>query len=61
MFNCCCRSTIERHLLSSETDPFSRAPLKLQQLQPDEELRARMQQWLAKCRQQQQQQQQQQQ
>jgi hypothetical protein len=29
--------------------------LKLQQLQPDEDLKARIQQWLAKCQQQQQQ------
>lgn len=46
---CCCgvcvRSTIERHLLSSATDPFSRAPLSMEQLQPAAELVERMQQW----------------
>jgi len=41
----CVRSTIERHLLSSATDPFSRAPLSMEQLQPAAELVERMQQW----------------
>ncbi|KAI7841821.1 hypothetical protein COHA_004350 [Chlorella ohadii] len=41
------RPTIERHLLSSQTDPFSRAPLTKDQLVPDAELRARIEAWLA--------------
>lgn len=41
------RSTIERHLLSSATDPFSRAPLAADQLAPDDALRARIEEWLA--------------
>lgn len=40
------RSTIERHLLSSATDPFSRAPLEAGQLQPDTQLAAAISQWL---------------
>lgn len=50
------RSTIERHLLSSATDPFSRAPLSLEQLLPDEVLAARIEQWLQQHREQQRQQ-----
>ena len=41
------RATIERHLLSSRTDPFSRAPLEPGQLVPDAALRARIQAWEA--------------
>jgi ubiquitin conjugation factor E4 B len=41
------RATIERHLLSSATDPFSRAPLARHQLQPDGELRRRIEAWRA--------------
>jgi len=52
----CCRGTIERHLLSSATDPFSRAPLSLEQLLPDEALAARIEQWLQQHREQQRQQ-----
>ncbi|GAB4816683.1 hypothetical protein N2152v2_003729 [Parachlorella kessleri] len=40
------RATIERHLLSSGTDPFSRAPLAASQLQPDEALGARIREWM---------------
>jgi len=39
------RSTIERHLLGSKTDPFNRSPLTLEALQPNDELRARIQAW----------------
>ena len=39
------RSTIERHLLGSKTDPFNRSPLTLEALKPDVELKARIQQW----------------
>lgn len=41
------RSTIERHLMSSKTDPFNRSPLTLDQIRPDHELRARIEQWQA--------------
>jgi len=41
------RSTIERHLLSSQTDPFSRAPLSIEELKPDETLKTRIDAWLA--------------
>lgn len=47
------RTTIERHLLSSETDPFSRAPLTSAQLIADVELKMKMQQWMALSRKQQ--------
>ena len=39
------RSTIERHLLGSKTDPFNRSPLTVEALQPNDELRARIQEW----------------
>ena len=39
------RSTIERHLLGSKTDPFNRSPLTAEALQPNDELRARIQEW----------------
>lgn len=39
------RSTIERHLLSSKTDPFNRSPLTLEALKPDDALKARIQSW----------------
>ena len=41
------RSTIERHLLSSATDPFSREPLALEDLKEDAALKARIDAWLA--------------
>lgn len=41
------RSTIERHLLSSQTDPFSRAPLSVEELKSDEPLKIRIDAWLA--------------
>jgi hypothetical protein len=41
------RSTIERHLLSSQTDPFSRAPLSIEELKPDDSLKRRIDAWLA--------------
>lgn len=49
---CLDRSTIERHLLSSSTDPFSRAPLTKEQLIPSTELRQQIQAWLEGHRQQ---------
>lgn len=40
------RSTIERHFLTSQTDPFSRTPLARAALTPNTELRAKVQAWL---------------
>jgi len=36
------KSTIARHLLSDQTDPFNRAPLTMEMLEPDVELKARI-------------------
>lgn len=44
------RTTISRHLLSDQTDPFNRAPLTMDQVQPDEELKAKIQAWIAERR-----------
>jgi len=33
------RATIERHLMSSKTDPFNRSPLSLDMIKPDTELK----------------------
>lgn len=44
------RATIERHLLGSATDPFSRAPLALADVAPDAALRARIERWAAAAR-----------
>ncbi|XP_048840007.1 ubiquitin conjugation factor E4 A [Brienomyrus brachyistius] len=41
------RSTIARHLLSDQTDPFNRSPLTMDQIRPNEELKQQIQQWLA--------------
>ena len=38
----CDRSIITRHLLSDETDPFSRQPLTADQLVPDDDLREKI-------------------
>lgn len=43
------RSTIERHLLSSATDPFSRAALSMEQVQPAEDIRRRTKEWMEQC------------
>jgi U-box domain len=40
------RSTITQHLLNDPTDPFNREPLTIDQVQPAEELKERMRQWL---------------
>lgn len=40
------RKHIRRHLLSSQTDPFTRQPLHESQLLPDEELKARIEEWI---------------
>ncbi|XP_066565198.1 ubiquitin conjugation factor E4 A isoform X1 [Amia ocellicauda] len=49
------RSTIARHLLSDQTDPFNRSPLTMDQIRPNEELRERIRQWLAERKQERQQ------
>jgi ubiquitin conjugation factor E4 B len=36
------RSTIRSHLLSDPTDPFNRSPLKIEDVVPDEEMKARI-------------------
>ncbi|MCJ1319959.1 Ubiquitin conjugation factor E4 [Xylographa vitiligo] len=36
------RSTIRSHLLSDPNDPFNRAPLKIEDVIPDTELKARI-------------------
>lgn len=41
------RSTIARHLLSDQTDPFNRSPLTMDQLKPNTELKERISEWLA--------------
>ncbi|XP_062894645.1 ubiquitin conjugation factor E4 A isoform X2 [Mobula hypostoma] len=41
------RSTIARHLLSDQTDPFNRSPLTMDQIKPNSEIREKIQQWLA--------------
>ncbi|WFD25906.1 RING-type E3 ubiquitin transferase [Malassezia nana] len=40
------RSTIKAHLLSDGTDPFNRMPLKLEDVQPDDALRAEIEAWV---------------
>lgn len=42
------RSTISRHLLSDQTDPFNRSPLTLQEVIPDTELKAKIEAWKEK-------------
>lgn len=44
------RTTIARHLLSDQTDPFNRSPLTMDQVQPDIELREKITQWIAEKR-----------
>lgn len=39
------RTTISRHLLSDQTDPFTRLPLTMQQCEEDKELKARIDQF----------------
>jgi ubiquitin conjugation factor E4 B len=41
------RSTIKRHLMNKATDPFDRSPLTLEMLQPQPELKAKIQAWRA--------------
>ncbi|KAM4652582.1 ubiquitin conjugation factor E4 A isoform 1-T2 [Discoglossus pictus] len=46
------RSTIARHLLSDQTDPFNRSPLTMDQVRPNLELKEKIQQWLSERKQQ---------
>ncbi|TYZ59954.1 hypothetical protein PybrP1_002431 [[Pythium] brassicae (nom. inval.)] len=41
------RATITQHLLNDQSDPFTRAPLTAEQLTPNTELKARIEQWVA--------------
>ena len=41
------RSTITQHLLNDPTDPFNRAPLKIEDVEPATDLKERMDQWVA--------------
>ena len=41
------RSTIARHLLSDQTDPFNRSPLTMEDVLPNPELKDRIQRWIA--------------
>lgn len=40
------RSTVERHLMTSTTDPFSRTDLTMEACQPDRALAVRIQAWV---------------
>ena len=40
------RSTIARHLLSDQSDPFNRSPLTMEDVLPDLQLQERIQQWM---------------
>lgn len=41
------RSTIARHLLSDQTDPFNRAPLTMDKVIPNDDLKLEIQKWIA--------------
>ncbi|CAL4079295.1 unnamed protein product, partial [Meganyctiphanes norvegica] len=43
----CDRSTIAQHLLSDQTDPFTRQPLTMEDVEPNTELKNRVMTWLA--------------
>lgn len=40
------RSTISRHLLSDQSDPFNRSPLSMDQVIPNVELKAEIDKWI---------------
>ncbi|XP_077524985.1 ubiquitination factor E4A isoform X2 [Amblyomma americanum] len=42
------RSTIARHLLSDQTDPFNRSPLTMEMVTPNEDLKKKILEWRAK-------------
>ncbi|KAG8688853.1 hypothetical protein FRC08_011233 [Ceratobasidium sp. 394] len=44
------RSTIKAHLLSDVTDPFNRSPLKIEDIIPNEGLKAKIEAWLTERR-----------
>ncbi|KAJ2949120.1 hypothetical protein O0L34_g6062 [Tuta absoluta] len=44
------RTTIARHLLSDQSDPFNRSPLSMDQVKSDTELKARIHAWIADLR-----------
>ncbi|CAD6997110.1 ubiquitin conjugation factor E4 A [Ceratitis capitata] len=44
------RSTIARHLLSDQTDPFNRAPLTMDKVQPNNELKLKIEVWMEEKR-----------
>lgn len=44
------RATIKAHLLSDGKDPFNRMPLQLADVQPDDELREKIEAWIAERR-----------
>ncbi|KAF6775833.1 hypothetical protein AHF37_04407 [Paragonimus kellicotti] len=44
------RKTIYRHLLNDSTDPFTRQPLKMSQVVPQDELKATIRAWIAERR-----------
>jgi ubiquitin conjugation factor E4 A len=44
------RSTIARHLLSDQSDPFNRSPLTMEDILPDDELREKIHKWIAEMK-----------
>lgn len=40
------RSTISRHLLSDQSDPFNRSPLSMDQVIPNTELKSKIDEWI---------------
>lgn len=44
------RTTIARHLLSDQSDPFNRSALTMDQIRPDVELRTKIEAWMAEKR-----------
>lgn len=44
------RSTIARHLLSDQTDPFNRSPLTMDQVKPNTELKEEIEKWIEQKR-----------
>lgn len=40
------RTTIARHLLSDQSDPFNRSPLTMDQVKSDVELKAKITEWI---------------
>ena len=45
------RSIIARHLLSDQNDPFTRAPLTMEQVEPLDDLKVNIQAWMEEKRQ----------